>query len=113
MSTSLGSQAESVAACFLQQKGYDIRAMNWRTRYCEIDIVAERNKCICFVEVKYRKQSVQGTGFDYITKSKLKRMRFAAELWVSENQWSGDYGLAAVEVSGSDFIVTGFESGFL
>jgi hypothetical protein len=34
-------------------------------------------------------------------------MRFAAESWVHANDWSGDYQLCAIEVSGSDFRITG------
>ena len=93
--------------------GYKVLFKNWRTRRCEIDIVASKGKCVYFVEVKYRQQATQGSGFDYITAKKLKQMRFGAEMWVSEYRWTGDYCLAAAEVSGTDFLVTGFETGFL
>ncbi len=100
MSTSSGKLAEDAAAQYLRTLGYSIRDQNWRTRYCEIDIVAEKNKIIWSVEVKYRRQSGQGFGYEYVTPKKLQQMQFAAELWVQAHAWEGDYRLAVVSVDG-------------
>ena len=107
-STSTGRAAEDAAAKFLKNKGYKIREQNWRTRWCEIDIVAEKDNCIYFVEVKYRQSDEWGGGLDYITPKKLNHMRFAAEFWVSSSRWQGDYFLSAVEVTGADYKITNF-----
>jgi uncharacterized protein (TIGR00252 family) len=101
-----GRRAEAVAAAFLEQKGCDIVGQNWRTRWCEIDLVAHRDNVIYFCEVKYRKTSRQGGGLDYITPKKLEQMRFAAEFWVHAHRWNGDYQLCAIEVSGPQFRIT-------
>ena len=101
-----GSLAEEKAAIFLAGKGFDIIEKNWRTRWCEIDIVARKNNTIYLVEVKYRKQLAQGSGLEYITKVKQQQMAFAAEFWVHKNKWPGDYRLAAVEITGSAFTVS-------
>ncbi len=103
-----GRQAENVAAEHLKKLGFKILEQNWRTRFCEIDIVAQRNGTIYFVEVKYRINNMQGSGLDYITPQKLRQMRYAAEFWVSKHSWDGDYNLAAIEVAGTDFRVTEF-----
>lgn len=105
MSTSIGNQAEDAAALYLQEKGYAILSRNWRTRVCEIDIVAKKNRVVYFVEVKYRSSNSQGGGLDYITPKKLQQMSFAAENWVQEQKYSGDYQLSAIEVS-RDFAIT-------
>lgn len=105
-----GREAEAAAAKYLKENGYKILAQNWRTRWCEIDIVAEKNKRVCFVEVKYRQSDKQGSGLDYITPPKIKQMKFAAELWVQDNNWTGDYTLAAIEISGVGYSVTDFIS---
>ena len=102
----IGRQAEAVAANFLQSKGCTILDRNWRTRWCEIDLIARRNSCIFLCEVKYRRHSLQGAGLDYITPKKLQRMGFAAELWVARHNWTGDYQLVALEVSGVRFRIT-------
>jgi uncharacterized protein (TIGR00252 family) len=106
--TSIGRQAEAKAAEYLKDLGYNILNQNWRTRLCEIDIVAEKAKVIYFVEVKYRKSSSWGGGLEYITATKLKQMARAAELWVSNHQWDGDYTLAGIEIMGEQLEVTAF-----
>lgn len=102
----IGRRAEAAAAAFLVYKGYTIVVQNWRTRQCEIDIVARRAQEICFCEVKYRRTAQQGTGLDYITAKKLRQMRFAAQSWVHAHGWRGDSQLAAIEVSGAHFRIT-------
>jgi Holliday junction resolvase-like predicted endonuclease len=109
MSTvSKGHRAEVVTADYLARRGYQILNQNWRTRYCEIDIVARKNNVIHFVEVKYRATNNQGAGLDYITPAKLNRMSFAAQVWTKQYGWQGDYVLSAAAVSGPQFVVTAF-----
>lgn len=109
--TQVGRKAETVAAQFLERKGCIIVAQNWRTRMCEIDIIAVRANVIYFCEVKYRKTNQQGAGLDYITTKKLQQMRFATESWVHKHGWQGKYELCAVEVSGSQFTITAVVKG--
>ncbi len=47
-----GDEGENRAANFLQEKGYKITARKWRTREGEIDIIAEKDDYLVFVEVK-------------------------------------------------------------
>jgi len=103
-----GHDAEKHAAKYLASLGYKIHDLNWKTRFCEIDIVAEKSKTIYFVEVKYRKSSAFGSGLDYITPKKLNQMKFAAEMWVSSHDWKEDYQLAAIELTGPDFKVANY-----
>lgn len=106
MSTEIGRKAEDNAAIYLKRRGYRIVERNWRTRWCEIDIVAERRKVIYFVEVKYRGNSQCGPGLDYITPGKLRQMQFAAEFWMASHDAVADYRLAAIELSGPKCQVT-------
>lgn len=103
-----GHTAEQYAAQFIAEQGYTIVAVNWKRPRCEIDIVAKKSKTIHFIEVKHRKNNNQGTGFDYITPKKQQQMAFAAELWVSENAWTGPYLLGAIELTGTDYRVANF-----
>jgi len=104
----VGHLAEERAAEYLEKKGYKILNLNWRTRFCEIDIIAKKRKKLHFIEVKYRKTGDQGNGLDYITPKKLDQMEFAARVWVAENDWDRDYYLGVVEVSGPTFQITNF-----
>ncbi|HSX28658.1 MAG TPA: YraN family protein [Candidatus Saccharimonadales bacterium] len=105
-STETGRQAETAAAAYLQRHGFTIIERNWRTRWCEIDIVAQKAKTIHFVEVKYRKTDAWGGGLEYITPRKLQQMQFAAQLWVANHAWKDEYSLGAIEVTGTQFAVS-------
>lgn len=105
-SVAIGRRAEAVAAQYLLNREYAIVAQNWRTRYCEIDIVARRHHTVYFVEVKYRRHAKQGSGFDYITYTKQQQMQFAAYFWMAKHDWPGNFSLAAMELCGPNFEVT-------
>lgn len=94
-----GQVAEDVVTKYLEEKGYKILDNNWKTRFCEIDIIASNDGVVHFVEVKYRGSDSAGQGFDYITPSKIRQMGFAAELWVSKQKYSGEYVLSAAQVN--------------
>jgi uncharacterized protein (TIGR00252 family) len=98
--TGIGNEAEAVATDYLKSQGFSIKTKNWRTRWCEIDIVAIQSKIVYLCEVKYRKNSTWGDGLEAITTKKLQQMTFAAELWVQNNNWRGDYRLLVISVSG-------------
>ena len=106
--TYIGRQAEQAAADYLQRRGYNILDQNWRRRECEIDIVARKDGCIYFVEVKFRMTDDAGSGLEYIGPQKLRQMVYAAERWVAERLWNQEYTLAAIEVSGPGYEVTEF-----
>lgn len=93
---------------YLGMRGYQIIEQNFRRPRCEIDIVAQKDGTVYFVEVKYRRNDHQGGGFEALTATKLRQMQFAAEIWVQETKWQGPYQLAAIELSGPDFAVLGF-----
>jgi Holliday junction resolvase-like predicted endonuclease len=103
-----GHIAELQAVKFIENRGYTIVATNWKTKNCEIDIIAQKAKRIHFIEVKYREKELQGRGFDYITPRKLKQMTYAAEVWVQESDWQSNYCLGAIELTGPDFLVAEF-----
>jgi len=106
--TDTGRNAEAAVADYLKEQGYKVLEHNWRTRWCEIDVVAQKGDAVFFVEVKYRRTARQGDGLEYVTGKKLQQMSFAAELWVSNHGWQGEYCLAAASVSGDKYQVTNF-----
>jgi len=50
----LGKLGEELATIFLQKNGYNIHERNWRFKKGELDIIAEKNERMVFVEVKTR-----------------------------------------------------------
>ncbi|MEX0932218.1 MAG: YraN family protein [Candidatus Saccharimonadales bacterium] len=101
MSTNIGQAAENLVSEYLENLGFEILHKNWKTRWCEIDIVAKRGERVHFIEVKYRKSHLQGTGLEYITQTKAKQLKQAARWWISENEWQGDYQIDAAGITGA------------
>ena len=103
-----GDTAEEKVADFLQQHGHTILERNWRTRYCEIDIVSQKAQVVYFTEVKYRRNSNQGDGIAAITPNKLRQMKFAAEFFTHRHNIDADVRLCVASVSGNDFTIDQF-----
>lgn len=78
----IGDRAEDEATNYLVRLGHEIIDRNWKTKYCEIDIVSQKDGTWYFTEVKYRRQSNQGGGLAAITQKKLNQMRYAAKFYV-------------------------------
>jgi len=70
----LGKQGEDLAAQELRRRGYAILARRYRTRFGEIDIVAEDAGAVIFVEVKARKTAQFGSAADCVPSWKQRRV---------------------------------------
>lgn len=101
--TAVGRGAEQAVAEYLLRKGYRVIDRNWRTRWCEMDIIATKDKIAYFIEVKYRSSEFQGSGFEYIGRNKLHQLNLAVEIWATQNDWQGDCQLLAAQVTGLDY----------
>jgi len=98
----VGDKSETEACNHLQRLGYEIVERNWKTKYCEIDIVARKESTLYFVEVKHRKNATRGDGLAALTKKKLNQMKFAAEFYVHVNKLSCDRRLMAISTTGDE-----------
>lgn len=80
-----GRQYEQKAAVFLQDRGYNIIKQNYYCRYGEIDIIAEENGYIVFIEVKYRKNNTPESPLEAVNSVKRKHIRHAALDYLIKN----------------------------
>jgi ribonuclease HII len=100
-SKQIGDAAEVKVAAYLKKQGHEILSRNWRTKFCEIDIVSRKDDTVYFTEVKHRKSDMQGGGMAAITPKKQKQMTFAAEFYVTSNKLSNsNLLLAAASTTG-------------
>jgi uncharacterized protein (TIGR00252 family) len=105
----IGDLAEGKVCEFLEADGYEILARNWKTKLCEIDIVAAKDDKLYFVEVKYRKSGERGNGLDAITKKKLAKMKLASEMYVKHSGLTDvDRRLAVASVARDDYQIQDF-----
>lgn len=103
MSREKGSEAEDKAEQALLEDGYEILSRNYNCRVGEIDIIAQKEGFICFVEVKYRNPRGYGTAIDAITKSKMKKILMTAKKYLYENEKSDvDYRIDVVLIDGDN-----------
>ena len=70
----LGLQGEDLAVRELQRRGYAILARRYRTRFGEIDIVAQDGDAVVFVEVKARRTARFGSAAESIPSWKQRRI---------------------------------------
>lgn len=94
----IGNSSEDAAASELVRRGHTILERNWRTKFCEIDIVSQKGDTIFFAEVKHRKNDKAGDGMAYITPQKLRQMQFAAKLY-AHNHRLGETNLRLVAMA--------------
>ncbi|MDO5655038.1 MAG: YraN family protein [Flavobacteriaceae bacterium] len=83
-----GRIAEEFIASKYQKNGYTILARNWRFYPLEIDIIAEKNNEIVFVEVKARKTDYFGDPIESVSRKKKQFMVKAANEYLELNQIS-------------------------
>ena len=79
--------AEERAARFLESKGYKILKRNYKTKFSEIDIIAEDEGVICFVEVKARHSNLFGEPADAVCAAKQRQISKAAICYLKENNF--------------------------
>jgi putative endonuclease len=111
----VGSHGEDAAEDAYRRRGYRVLARNWRCRLGELDLVVERRGVLVFCEVKSRRGSAYGGGFEAVTWRKQAKLRALAELFL---QASGSrpasvrFDVASVAVRGPTSAVELFEDAF-
>jgi len=73
-----GRFGENLAARFLEKNGYRIRETNYRNHYGEIDIVAEENGTIVFIEVRSRRSDRFGPAKASVNRVKQRKISMVA-----------------------------------
>ncbi len=80
----LGKNAEDLAVDFLKRQGYRIIERNFRSRFGEIDAIAQDGDTLCFVEVKSRTTTEQGTPSEAVTFFKQRRLSKLALVYLKK-----------------------------
>jgi putative endonuclease len=78
----LGLLGEELAVRALERRGYAILARRYRTRHGEIDIIADDQGTLVFVEVKARMDAEFGTAAEAVTAWKQRRLVRMARLYL-------------------------------
>ncbi len=97
-----GAWGEDAACGYLEGLGYRIVERNFRTRFGEIDIIAERGAYIVFAEVKSRKNARFAEAREFVTEAKQRKILTTAELWLSGHRTELQPRFDVIEVYGEE-----------
>lgn len=81
-----GAEGEKRVANFLRKKGFAIIKRNYTCRYGEVDIIAENDEYILFVEVKTRKTGSMVSGVDAVNAYKQRRITLTANDYIVKTE---------------------------
>jgi putative endonuclease len=84
-----GSIGENLAAAFLVDQGFRIVARNYRWRRGEIDLIAQREDWLIFVEVKTRSSNAYGEPESFVHDFQRRLIYDAAEEYIFSTDWQG------------------------
>lgn len=100
----LGKLGEDLAVRELKRRGYAILARRYRTRFGEIDIVAEHGHEIVFVEVKARRTRAFGSAAEAVPNWKQRRVAAMALDYLARSRRSDRacrFDVVAIDDAGS------------
>jgi putative endonuclease len=98
----IGQVGERLAREYLEKEGYKILEQNYKTRYAEIDLVAEKPSkflqpsTLVFVEVRTKVGEQWGSPEDTINKQKLWKVLQNAKSYAGFKNWLGPQRIDAV-----------------
>ncbi len=81
----LGRAGEDFVAAAIRKQGFIISARNFISRFGEIDIIAENNTHILFVEVKTRSAGAIGAPREAVDRRKRQRILATAQVYMLQN----------------------------
>lgn len=94
----LGQRGEELAVAHLKEQGYVVRERNWHCPAGEMDIVAEDDGCLAFVEVRTRRGQKYGSPEESVTPAKQAKLVEVAQTYLQEHNWDGDWRIDVVAV---------------
>ena len=94
----LGRFGEDKAVDYLISAGYTVLQRNFRCRLGEIDIIAQKDGFIAFIEVKLRKNSSYGTAAEFVGNAKQRRILLTAEFFLNSAAVLGQPRFDVIEI---------------
>ena len=118
----MGRAGEDYTAHWLREQGYAILVRNWRCRWGEVDIIAQKGETVAFVEVKTRRPGAMVPPLAAVDRAKQRRIIRTAILWMemTKSPLQPRLDVAAVTareergrelISGFDYYPAAFDAG--
>lgn len=111
----LGDIGERIAARWLTRKGWRIVYRRFRNGRRDIDLVAQRDELVAFVEVKARKGSEFGDPVEAVNHRKQRELAKSAHVWIDRHGRTDEayrFDVVGVLVDGERVLVKHVEDAF-
>jgi putative endonuclease len=114
----LGRQGEEIALRYLEAKGYELVAKNFRYERAEIDIIVknEKQKVLVFTEVKTRTSKSYGEAQESVVVKKQEQIIKSAQGFLMEHgefaEYEKRFDVVAVYIRGGKEEIVHFENAF-
>ena len=96
-----GNIGENQAYDFLIKNHFKIAKTNYKTKFGEIDIIAEKGERVYFVEVKKRTSKEFGYPCEAVDKWKIQKIKKVAQVYILKNHITGkDFQFSVIEILG-------------
>ena len=98
----VGKIGEDLARKYVEKEGYKIIEQNYKTKYAEIDLVAEKSagflkqKTLVFIEVRTTVGEPWGSPEDTINRAKLWKVLQNAKSYAAFKRWQGPERIDAI-----------------
>ena len=110
----LGEEGEKIAVNYLKSRGYIIHHTNWRMSHLEVDIIAEDNGELVFIEVKTRSSDKYGEPEEAVNDQKERDLLRLASVYLENLQLEvpARFDIISIIISISKSNITHFEDAF-
>ncbi|MFQ5632758.1 MAG: YraN family protein [bacterium] len=111
----LGDWGEEKAVQYLIENGYTIIKRNFRWARGEIDIVAENDDLLIFIEVKTAASAQMGEPANWVTQRKQKQIAQVAQKFLQDNRIENKdcrFDVIGIMKSGNTFEIQHIENAF-
>lgn len=99
-----GERGEAIAADFLTGKGYSVIKRNYRYKRAEIDLIAQKNDILIFVEVKARSSQNFGFPEEAVNEKKADMVIMAANQFIMETEWDKEIRFDIIAITFLDVV---------
>ena len=107
-----GKIGEDAVTEYLENNGYKILERNFHSRWGEIDIIAQKDGLIAFVEVKTRKNVNYGTPAEFVTSQKMKKIIKTAVIYLENTDCEMRFDVAEVYFNNGKCEINYIENAF-
>lgn len=95
---SIGQRGETLAREYLEQQGFQFITANWWCKAGEIDLIMKEGLTLVFVEVRTRRPTSYGLGYETVLWQKQKKLLRAGRWYMQSVRWRGDARFDVVSI---------------